>query len=470
MPLSELDKLLLGETEPELSGLDKLLLGEAPTITEPVEEPTWWGEAWEATKERAKPIEPMRIYYDENDNELFREVVDTPLENRYKGDYFKSKITTPPSLLGVAEKILPQPSPEFKEKYYLPTVMSVIKTKINNNEVLTQDELDTVHTFMAGHTNRPPGYTAEQWRAVPEGWQKFYNYATTAAIIAGVTAPIWTHPSFVRGVKFGLKTMFGKTPPRKIVVPTGAQGLGKKAPPGVPTTKVIREPKLGAPSTALEIEAGKYAIRWTGAEIIRPVKNLTVKTNLDKQILNMIKVIKAERNLNINPITEANKIIEYTNRHYPSDLTMMLKPEFINSTIDLINNDLQQILPGVMEAGITVVPKTEAPIEEEVIATREEAKPLEEVSPYGEKFVAPEPEARPTVMPEVAPKGVFPVSQELYDIEEIAERVAPSGEQDLLRKESVTPYDIAMQDRWREHMGRLQYKDTFDASGRLVHA
>lgn len=45
MPLSELDKLLLGEPEPKLSEFDKLLLGETPAM-EPEEEPTFWEEAW----------------------------------------------------------------------------------------------------------------------------------------------------------------------------------------------------------------------------------------------------------------------------------------------------------------------------------------------------------------------------------------------------------------------------------------
>jgi len=83
------------------------------------------------------------------------------------------------------------------------------------------------------------------------------------------------------------------------------------------------------------------------------------------------------------------KIQQYTDRHFPSNLTLTLKPDFIESTYSLINSDLERLHPSLVTRGEAYVPKKEV-IPEEEIVEREEAKALEELSPYGERFVAPE--------------------------------------------------------------------------------
>lgn len=242
------------------------IVGEQPPLEE---KPSWLDKLTGGLTKKLPTIVDLRVYYDEAGNELHREAVNTPVEQRYKGPYFKTKIESANDLIsGIIGKALPQPSPEFKEKYYLPTAMSVIEAKINRAEELSQEELDTVDTYMQGHMIRPPGYTPEQWSKVRPATQKAYNIAMMALIVAGVTSPVWS--------KLPLKALIGKigptTPTGKVLSNQVTKILGQH---GL-TTKWWRALSKGAPLSGETINEIITPVSQKAATQIAKLYNITL--------------------------------------------------------------------------------------------------------------------------------------------------------------------------------------------------
>ena len=238
---------------------------EEPEPEEPEEKPSWWDNTWEWLTKKLPIVTNLRIYYDKDGNELHRESVDTLIENRYKGDYFRTKIEGIKTPTDMLIDLLPQPTSEFKEKYHWPTIMSIIEGKINKDEELSQEELDTVDTYMSGHMIRPPGYTTEQWSKVRPATQKAYNIAMMALIVAGVTSPVWS--------KIPLKGIIGKFGPTP---KTLAQQVSKILEPHGIMPKWWRALSKGSPLSAETIHKIITPVSPKAAEQVAKLYNITL--------------------------------------------------------------------------------------------------------------------------------------------------------------------------------------------------
>ena len=366
MPLSELDRLLL-EEEPEeerLSGLDQALLGVPEEV--PTEEPPWWVSGWREYEERmGLPAE-------------------RPWHERLGA---VAKTFTPWGITG-----------EDIERISVAPEWQGIQQKIKSGTVLTEDEISFVDNYLAGHATRPPGFTAEQWLAQPKALQTGYNVATTIAIIMGVTAPIWTHPSFPRMTKAtALKLYRGKLPER---IPVEAERMVVKKGKflGVEPVITMRPPsmKISAPSVAREFATIKPAI-------VKSMNALQFKDTIHKQLYELVSKYKP------NPSTVDMKPFYQTADHItgPSLIAAakVLAPGYLDTTYSQINQVLPFMINQLVTSG-TAIPQIRKELEaEEKIVDEEMVRPL---TPTPEEYAAPEVALKAVVPEEKIPKEVVP--------------------------------------------------------------
>ena len=106
---------------------------------------------------------------------------------------------------------------------------------------------------------------------------------------------------------------------------------------------------------------------------------------------------------------------------------MITSHEILSATQEIPPEETKQRFSSVAALRKLFGIREEKPLlPEDKIVEKELAKPLEEVSPYGEKFVAPEPEVKPIVVPEIAPKAEVPPTIPPTKPPAIPPRVPPS--------------------------------------------
>lgn len=266
--------------------------------------------------------------------------------------------------------------------------------------------------LLPGNEDRKP--YAEQTTA-----EQAWTVAQAGATIGAVTAAVGMGIDTVKGLKTYLKgtelqkgykeipytkEMVAKGEAPKVkpvpIYKTGAL-KGKPIPgakatilrPGVEVTRVVKPAKPEIATAALKQLSQKV-------QAVEVVKKADIVDDFTLAIRDALTAKTAGTQATQTAITNAaqtisNDVIGITPAQFSGEFAVSLIDEAIGKIDSAVN-----ILATGMEY---TEPKYTRPIEEEIVE-KELAKPLEEVSPYGEKFVAPEPEVKPTVVPEIAPK------------------------------------------------------------------
>lgn len=255
-----------------------------------------------------------------------------------------------------------------------------IQQKVKGGVALTEDEIGFVDDYLAGHVTRPLGFTTERWLEQPESVRKGYNYLVLGMIVAGVTSPIWTHPSFGPMAKRAALQLYkGRLPER---IPS-------------PKPRMVKEPALVKPSV----------------RISAPTKIVETAIEQLKQSVAQVKIVKTEpfrgrlENAIYKAIERAVPGIERArvkagirasvDRHLIG-APVEVSPRFAKTLIDSVFDDFPRMLEQARAYGeiAPAVFKREVITPEEEIVEREMARPLIPLEEY--------------IAPEVAPKAEIP--------------------------------------------------------------
>lgn len=358
MPLSELDKLLLGEPELKLSELDKLLLGEAPVpylhrekqtfAIKPEEEPTWWGEAWEKAKGFGEWLFP-------------RGVQDLP--GQYGAAIEKGGMAAGEAMTWLV-RLLP-----------------------GNEDLPSYAEQDTAR------------------QALTVGQAGSTIALATIAIGQGITT--------VRGLRNFLRLKKGAEMTR----------AGALEEAGLKVKETITKPLVGEEAVrakrVFEFVPKKTAegvadlptifkqLKQSFAQV-KVVEKQALTNALDRIILQQLELVKPSITSNIQITDTARmqatkQIVEQVTKFYPVEFSPKVIPTIFEEVQKLIPFAVNQLRTfgeyTQLERGVEKISP-----EQEIVDT-ELAKPLDRVSDYGEKYVAPEVETRPTEKLEIAPKA-----------------------------------------------------------------
>lgn len=245
-------------------------------ILQPEKEPRWWENLWQGITGKVSEVPS----YLEKGWREYEEEVGLPSEKPWQ-ERLRTvlKSFTPWGITG-----------EDLERISVAPEWQAIQQKIKGGTSLTEDEVRFVDTYLEGHTIRPPGFSAEKWLEQPEGVQKGYNYLILGTMIAGMTYPIWSHPSFRTSAGIAIKKLYQGKPPKfhkEVIKDFTLAGKPKTEIRFVPD-----KPARGAASITREVAAEFFGIR---PAIYKTYKYVGLRAQIYKQLDEAVAKIKGAR-------------------------------------------------------------------------------------------------------------------------------------------------------------------------------